>query len=222
MAARPTLYVSQKADPAGKPHLMTIAIYARISTNEDRQHSQNQTAQLREYASRMKWRIIREYTEAESGASDARPVLQALMLAAARREFDVLLVSDLSRLTRRGPAATFELLAELKGYGVEFWSMNEPHFRTTDAAGRRCLAGDLFIAIAAFIAQQERETLRNRVKAGMERARKDGVNIGRPRNLIDRARVLELRAEGKSIREIAHVMQRSKAKVERTLKDAGI
>jgi DNA invertase Pin-like site-specific DNA recombinase len=206
--------------PEGETQTVNAAIYARISTNEDRQHTQNQLDQLRIYAGKMRWKVTAEYREAESGARADRPQLKALMLAAAQRKFDVLLVSDLSRLTRQGPAATFELIAVLKSYGVQFWSMNEPHFRTADPAGTPSPAGDLFLAIAAYIAQQERENIRHRIKAGMATARKNGKAIGRPARLIDRARVLDLRAAGKSIREIAKLTKNPKSSIEKTIKIA--
>jgi DNA invertase Pin-like site-specific DNA recombinase len=198
---------------------VNVALYARISTNEDRQHSQNQTDQLREYAGRMGWKVAVEYIDTESGGRASRPALDQMLTAAGRRKFDALLVSDLSRLTRLGPAAAFELIARLKSYGVQFWSMNEPHFRTTDPAGKPTPAGELFLAIAAYMAQQERENIQHRVRAGMATARKNGKVIGRPRRLVNRGRILELRRAGTSIREIARITKNPKSSIERTLRD---
>jgi len=47
------------------------------------------------------WGVIREFADAAmSGSDSTRPQYQAMIAAALRREFDVLLLDDLSRLTR--------------------------------------------------------------------------------------------------------------------------
>lgn len=203
------LYRSMRADQRGS--MKTAGLYARISTTEGKQHLANQLQALRRYASKMQWKITGVYTDEITGASINRPGLEALMEAATRHAFDMVLVFDLSRLTRRGPASAFELIERLRSSHVELWSMTEEHFRTTGAAGQ------LLIAIAAFLAQQERETLQARVKAGLDRARSNGVTLGRRRVLIDKVKLRTLNEAGESIRAIAREMKRSKGVVERAL-----
>jgi DNA invertase Pin-like site-specific DNA recombinase len=176
---------------------MKAAVYARVSTQEGRQHLENQLQQLRAYAKRMRWTIIETYTDQASGAKDNRPGFEKMMHAAAGKQFDVLLVNDLSRMTRQGPAAAFRYIERLNSSGVEFHSFREEYFRTTGAAG------PMLVAIAAYIAQEERRQMQDRINAGIARARASGVRLGRPRKLVDRARLAQLRKQGKSIREIA-------------------
>jgi len=126
------------------------ALYARVSTRDKGQNLDNQLGELRTYAGRMGWKIERQFCDSQTGSTDRRPELDALMKAAAKREFDIVAVFDLSRLTRTGPAGAFELIARLKASGVEFWSMTEEHFRTAGPAG------ELFIAIAAYLANSQR------------------------------------------------------------------
>jgi DNA invertase Pin-like site-specific DNA recombinase len=188
------------------------AIYARVSTDDGRQTVTNQTRQLRAYARRMKWKIAAEYCDRISGAVESRPQLDRLMKAATEREFDVVLVWDLSRLTRGGPAAAFQIIERLNAGGVALWSFREEHFRTAGPAGI------LLIAIAAWIAQEERRTMQERIKAGISRARSSGVRIGRPRRLIPTRPELEkLHAEGKTIRELATTFKVGKSTIERRL-----
>jgi DNA invertase Pin-like site-specific DNA recombinase len=97
---------------------------------------------------------------------------------------------------REGVAQTFEHIKPLLGYGVQYISYTEAHFRTTGPAG------ELMIAIAAWIAQQERIRLSERTKAGLEKARKQGPIGGRPRVVVDRDRLAELDSEGWTTREI--------------------
>ena len=190
---------------------MRAALYARISTREGKQHLENQFSHLREFAKRMKWSIAKEYSDQESGASTKRPALETLLRAAAQRQFDVVAVFDLSRLTRGGPGQAFIYIERLKNSKVEFWSATEEHFRTSGPVG------DLFIAIAAHIAEMERTTIRNRIRAGIERARRKGEPIGRPHQIVDRSKIATLRAIGKSIREIGRELRLSKSTVERNL-----
>src|SRR6185369_1335288 len=145
-----------------------VALYARVSTHEGRQHLSNQLVQMRQYcevvgprpghSDDVAWFISRQYTDQDSGGKPNRDGLAELMADAARRKFDRVLVWDLSRLTREGPAAAFAYIERLARSGVEFWSMTEEHFRTSGPAG------DLFIAIAAFIAREERKTKSLRVR----------------------------------------------------------
>ena len=189
------------------------ALYARISTREGRQHLANQFLKLKEFAGRMEWKVTKEYSDQQTGASRNRPGLDTLLKDAARRRFDVVLVFDLSRFTRGGPAEAFFLIARLARSKVEFWSMTEEHFRTSDSTG------EIFIAIAAHIAKAERTLLQNRIRAGLDRARRNGTALGRPAVIVDRARVMRLHGQGKSIREIAAELKTSRATIHRRLEE---
>jgi len=195
---------------------MRAALYARTSTGDGSQHLDNQLVKLREFAARMSWEVIAEFTDQESGARSDRPGLNKLMHHAARRNFDLVLVYDLSRLTREGAARAFELITRLKRSRVEFWSLNEEHFRTSGPAG------EILIAIAAYLAKSERDGIRHRIMAGMDRARREGVHIGRPKVFddIDASEIMEMKSGGFSIRKIAAVKGCSKSTIERILREA--
>jgi DNA invertase Pin-like site-specific DNA recombinase len=190
---------------------MRAALYARISTKEGRQHLENQLAALREFSGRMKWTVIEEFTDEESGAKPKRPGLERMMHAAAKRRFDLVAVFDLSRLTRGGPMQAFAYIARLSAARVEFWSITEEHFRTSGPAG------EMFIAIAAHLAAAERSTMQNRIKAGLARARRNGKPVGRPAVIIDMERVHRLKEEGLSIRQIARKLKTSASTIARKL-----
>lgn len=190
------------------------AIYARISTSDRRQNLQNQIAACERYIIMLDrkhwpWKHTHTYTDSESGASDKRPGLKKLLRDAALGKFDVVVVFDLSRLTRGGPAQAFEYIDRLNKSGVEFHSANEPQFRTDGSAGA------MFVAIAAHIAAEERRNLQLRVKAGMERARAEGKKIGRPRATVDRKQVHKMIQAGMSLRKIAADLKVSPATVMR-------
>jgi DNA invertase Pin-like site-specific DNA recombinase len=99
-------------------------------------------------------------------------------------------------LTREGVYETFAHIRTLRTYGVQFESLTEAHFRTTGPAG------DLMLAIAAWIAQQERIRISERTKAGLARAKAQGRVGGRRARVFDRDRAQKLRDSGMSWRAI--------------------
>jgi hypothetical protein len=109
-----------------------VAIYARVSTDDKGQTPDNQLLQLRAWCDRMGYPVVREYVEHEKGGKGAeyRKQLAAMFAGAARREFDLLLVWSLDRLSREGMAATVGHLQRLASQGVAFRSFTEEHFST--------------------------------------------------------------------------------------------
>ncbi len=81
---------------------MKAVLYARFSTDLQRAASiEDQLRNCRKRAELEGWKIVATFADAAMSGSDAnRPQYRAMMEAAARREFDVLIVDDLSRLTR--------------------------------------------------------------------------------------------------------------------------
>jgi DNA invertase Pin-like site-specific DNA recombinase len=195
--------------------IKTVALYARVSTRDKGQDNENQLIALREFCGKQGWTIAHEYVDKVSGKrSDNRAQFQAMLGDASRRGFDTLVTWALDRLSREGVSQTFEHIKVLLGYGVQYVSYMEPHFRTTGPAG------ELMIAIAAWIAQQERVRLSERTKAGLEKARREGRIGGRPRLIVDRAKVAQMDAEGMTTREIGEELGVSAASVCRLLNSA--
>ncbi len=81
---------------------LRVITYARFSTAQQRDASiEDQVRNCRNYATRNNWNITASFEDkAISGASKDRPGFQAMLKAAGDREFDVLLVDDLSRFSR--------------------------------------------------------------------------------------------------------------------------
>ena len=94
---------------------------------------------------------------------------------------------------------------------MKYRSFQEPYIDTTNEWG------DLIAAFAAKLAELERSRIRARVVAGLEKARADGKQLGRPPLVIDRAKVWSLRDAGRSVREIAAMLKLSHGTVQRAL-----
>lgn len=68
-----------------------VALYARVSTSDGRQETENQQIQLREYCAKCGWRIVGEYVDEASGANSERPAFKRLYRDAHRKSFDLVL-----------------------------------------------------------------------------------------------------------------------------------
>lgn len=170
------------------------AIYARVSTGE--QTPENQLIRLRELAARAGYEVVGEYVETVSGASQSRPELDRMMRDAARRRFDVLLAWDVSRLGR-SLTQLVGLFEALRALGVDL-ILEQQGVDTSTPAGRALLG------MAAVFAEFERAMIVERTKAGMERARARGAQIGRaPVGDGTVAAIRSLRASGLSMDRIA-------------------
>ena len=117
----------------------------------------------------MDWTIIHGYVDHVSGkTAEKRPQFQAMLAAAARREFDLVLFWSLDRFSREGVLPTLKHLEVLTSYGVAWKSFTEHYF---DSCG---IFRDAVISIAATLAKQERLKISERTVAGLERACKQG------------------------------------------------
>jgi DNA invertase Pin-like site-specific DNA recombinase len=153
---------------------MRAALYARVSTTD--QQTENQTAELREYAAARGWTVAEYVDLGVSGAKDRRPALDRLVADAKRRRFDVVLVWRLDRLGRN-LRHLVTLLDDLQALGVAFVSMGEGIDCTTPA-------GKLQLHVLAALAEFERGRIAERVRAGLARVRAQGKRLGRPRFAI--------------------------------------
>jgi putative DNA-invertase from lambdoid prophage Rac len=154
---------------------MKVAIYARVSTSDKEQDTNTQFLPLREFVKAQGWEIFREYQD-QVPATDLvhRTGWKNLLADASKRRFDLIIVWRMDRGFRSVlDAAT--TLERLRSWRVGLRSYSEPWLDTTSPFGEA-----LYYITVAY-AQLERGILRERVKAGMERARKEGHQIGRPR-----------------------------------------
>lgn len=198
---------------------MKAAIYARVSTDDGRQTTDNQVQQLTEFCTRMGWEHTATFMDLKSGKSLDRAGFQSMMKAASKREFDLLLFWDLSRLSRSGVSETLRVLEQLRAWGIAYRSLQESYL---DSLGP---FSDVVISLLASIAKLEREKIRERTLAGLERARKQGRVGGRPPKEEDYRLMKELeklRKEGQSIRKIAEKLSLSSTTVVKLLKIIGM
>ena len=196
---------------------MRAAIYCRVSTED--QNLDRQADELREFTARMGWELVGEYSDKLSGACRSRPGLDAMMGAAGRRDFDIVVVWALDRVGR-STLHTLEILEKLDTLGIHFRSYTQGAIDTTSPTGK------LVLTVLAAVAEMEREQIRERVKSGLAAAKKKGVRLGRqPLDDVVVGRVQALSDSDLSVRQIAtEVSTRrkpvSKSSVQRILERA--
>jgi putative DNA-invertase from lambdoid prophage Rac len=194
---------------ARKPaRMFRAALYSRVSTND--QHTLSmQSRNMREYVARRGWSIAMQVREVGSGAAQ-REAREKLLDAARRGEIDIVVVW---RLDRWGRSVT-DLLAtlqELEHLGVGFVSLTEALDLTTPSG--RAMAG-----LLAVFAEFEREILRQRVRAGLADAKRNGQRLGRPMTAgLQADKVRKLHRAGVSKAEIARRLRIGRTSVRRIL-----
>lgn len=189
---------------------MKIACYCRCSTED--QKTDLQLDAIRQYAQARGLLIHREYIDFISGGAAKRPALDEMMADARRRRFDAVACWKIDRMGR-SVVHLLSLLTELQGLGIAFISLQEA-IDTTTPSGRM-----VFTFLAA-IGEFERAIISERVRAGMQAARRRGKHLGRKSLGLDAERVKALKARGMSLRSIGAEMGVSYQSVANSLKFA--
>ncbi len=177
-----------------------IAIYTCVSTVS--QSTEQQLFTLRETAGRTpESSIVAEFTDTISGTTDSRPGLDACLLAARQKKFDVLYVYSIDRLGRstKNLISVVDQLQELK---IDLFFYREG-IDTSTATGK-CV-----FTILGSVAELERNLIRERVIAGLEKAKRNGVKLGRPSKMNSgmAGAIQLLREKGLPIKKIAAQLQ---------------
>ncbi|MGB6938238.1 MAG: recombinase family protein [Xanthobacteraceae bacterium] len=175
-----------------------VAIYTRVSTGG--QTTANQLRELRAAAKRLGHQVVAEFTdEGISGAKgrEGRPGLNGLLDGVTRRDFDKVMAWSVDRLGRSLPDL-LSFMGELKAKGVDLY-LHQQALDTSTPAGKA-----MFQMLGVF-SEFEREIIRERVNAGLARARAQGKTLGRPRQDDPKrlAAIRRLRKQNVGINKIA-------------------
>jgi DNA invertase Pin-like site-specific DNA recombinase len=185
------------------------ALYVRVSTSDKGQSIENQLQPLQEAARRLGWDVVNVYRdEGISGTKgrDRRPGLDALLKGVARGEFDLVAAWSVCRLGRS--------LSDLVGLLEEFRSRDIDLYLHQQALDTSMPSGRMGFGMLSVFAEFERAMIRDRVMAGLDRARSSGTRLGRPPTTPIRVqRIREALDQGRGVRETARLLKTSAAKV---------
>ena len=167
-----------------------IAIYLRVSTSK--QDTDNQRRELEAVAKRSGWRVVRVFEDAGiSGAKgrDKRPGLDAMLKAVNAKEFDMVAAWSVDRLGRS--------LTDLLGILQQLHDKHVDLFLHQQGLDTSTTAGKAMFQMLGVFAEFERGIIRERVNAGLARAKAKGKTLGRrPVRPSVEARIRELKADG--------------------------
>ncbi len=194
---------------------MLAAAYVRVSSKGQDDRTQRSAVEL---AARARGdEVGLWFAEKASATWNARPELEALRAAARRGELRRLYVFRVDRLTRTGIRDTLAIVDELRRHGCELVSIADGF----DFAGP---ASEIVLAVMGWAAQMERAALGERISAAKARTLAAGKTWGRPHTTTpeQRARVLELRASGLSLRQISVALKIKVSTVTRVCRKGGL
>lgn len=188
-------------------------LYLRVSKNE--QTIENQRIELERVAAAKGWKVIATFKdEGISGAfgREVRAQYDFMLKQGVQAKFDVVLAWDVSRLSR-SLVDLVTTLDELHACGIDLY-LHQQAIDTTTPAGKA------MFQMCGVFAEFERGILSERVKAGLNRAREQGKLLGRPIKVVNIRKILEGRASGKTIRQLASEQSLSVGKVHKILSTA--
>lgn len=185
------------------------AIYARVSSEGDRQNTDRQVSDLHAYAQSAGLEVVRVFTEQASGARDNRPVLAECLDWCCERNADVLLLSEISRLGRSVKVIVDSVDRLTKaGVCIHFQDISVD---TLLPSGEENQYATMLVTMLGLGAQMERKLILGRLNSGRKHAIENGVKMGRkPGSRKSRAQkekqyagVIKLLKQGLSIRKTA-------------------
>ena len=151
---------------------MRVALYLRVSTKE--QTTENQRRELEVVAKRSGWTVVSVYEDAGiSGANgrEKRPAFDKLLKDASRREFDMIAAWSVDRLGR-SLQNLIGFLEDIQVKGVNLY-LHQQGLDTTTPTGRA------MFGMCSVFAEFERAIIKERINAGLDRARANGKTLGR-------------------------------------------
>jgi len=177
-----------------------IAIYLRVSTSK--QDTENQRRELEAVAKRSGWQVVRVFEDAGiSGAKgrDKRPGLDAMLKAVNAKEFDMVAAWSVDRLGRS--------LTDLLGILQQLHDKRVDLFLHQQGLDTSTTAGKAMFQMLGVFAEFERGIIRERVNAGLAKARAEGTTLGRPRvEASIEKRIRKLRAGGMGVLKIGRTV----------------
>lgn len=192
------------------------ALYLRVSTTK--QTTENQRRDLEKMCEAKGWEITKVYEDhGISGAKGrkARPALDELLKDAAKRRFDIAVFWSVDRLGRSTSQVT-TAMDEMQIAGVKQFY----HKESIDTSSPH---GQAMLEMAAVFAKLERSMIQERVKSGLERAKANGVRLGKkPLSKVKQQEIIKARASGLSFRKTAAACKVSTSTVYKVLNEAAI
>lgn len=200
-----------------------VVLFCRVSTND--QHNLRQINDLSTLANQQGWIIEEIITEYISGAkrNDQREELNKVLRMAAAGTIQKVVVTEISRIGRK-VSEVIKIIEQLAAFKVSIYIQNIGMETLLPNGNENFMFKPILVTLAGF-AEMERELLRERIKSGLETAKRKGVTLGRPEGSAEDIDVLEkykpvvkYLKQDLSIRKVARLADVSPATVQKVKK----
>ncbi|MBI4242457.1 MAG: recombinase family protein [Planctomycetes bacterium] len=194
-----------------------VALYARVSTRKQKNEDtiENQLRELYKFVKTHGYKIHQTYVDnGFSGTTDERPQLRKLMKDAQEKLFSAVLVWRFDRFGR----SLIHLVSSLERFkelSIDFISIKE-NVDTSSTIGK------VFFGMIALMAEFERETIRERVIAGMRRRKEDGKNFGKKPKQYNAWNIYDLKDQGFSLRKLGIISGLSKSRISQLIHEKNV
>jgi putative DNA-invertase from lambdoid prophage Rac len=160
------------------------AVWFRVST--DKQEAANQQAGIDQFVAHHGYEVVRRYELSDSAWNGGKAggayqaTIKQVLDAAHKGEFAVLVVWALDRITREGAEGALRLIRQLRERGCTLVSVQESWLNGSPEIQ------DVLVAFAGWMAQQESTRRSERIRAGLERRKAEGLPVGRQKGARDK------------------------------------
>ena len=175
-----------------------VGIYARTSLGSDRQDITRQVSELKQIVKNHNWELIDTYVdEGYSRTTISRPELNRMMRDANIRKFEMVITLELSRLGA-SLKNMIEIVDKLREKKIQLFIVNQ-QIDTSTATGY------MFFSIMTSISNYEKELISERVKSGLENAKRKGIKLGRKSNLdfTTRQKIIDMKSQNVGMKKIS-------------------
>jgi putative DNA-invertase from lambdoid prophage Rac len=156
---------------------MKVAIYSRVSTDDKDQNPERQKLACEKYAELHNHEVIAYGEDYHTG--DSNPFDRKGFAGLIAKKPRAILVYEISRFSREHPSKVMRRLQDLKNKGILTVSITEQAFNMEGEMS------DLIQYIMTWFNNYYLKNLRRNVKSGLERAKKEGKKLGRPKRKIN-------------------------------------
>ena len=193
-----------------------VALYCRVSTSTKDQTTENQVRELKSYCERMDYEVVKIYEDEVSGAKsrEKRPAYSELCKDAFLKKFDIVIGWDVSRFGR-SMKEFVHFLSDMDEKGIGVIAVKNG-LETFSSSGR------MMMKLIGVLEEWNREMLIERTNAGLARTVASGTKLGRKSVLTPstKRKILDLKGNGSSIRNIADEVGVNRGAVQRFLQVA--
>jgi len=190
---------------------MKAAIYHHAEKGTPSEETAKQLKELEEFCKTRGFEIAQVYHDTDEGDGRQRPMFIQMIKDAHRRKFDTVVVWSFRNFRRFSGLKDVKYVIDMKNGGIRFLSYQEKFFDTASNYS------SVLLPLLEWVVEEENRNTSDKTKLGIERAKRMGAVLGRPKVQIDMEKAKMLRGQGKSLKEIANELKVSQETLRRAL-----